>query len=175
LSGGRLVQSMCGDGARDSTFLAPGDMWRTTTRSPAETGRMTNRRLIRQARGISSIGAVVFLTALLTISTLAGSMVTAATTATAVGAATPTHPSVPIDTSQCAAKAAGTLCVRAAEDSIAPPPAPNKFDAVPHFKWLLNLDTTGTSKLKADGRTIDPNQDAACHPNTSTYVPPAGS
>jgi len=83
------------------------------------------------------------------------------------------HPNPAADASACSTRAAATLCVRAAEDSILPGAhlggqGPSKNDAVPAFKWLINQDNTGSVTLGADGKTPIASEVTKCHPITST-------
>ena len=84
------------------------------------------------------------------------------------------HPNPALDVSACSTRAAATLCVRAAEDSILPGThlggqGPSKNDTVPAFKWLVNQDNTGGVTLGADGRTPIASEVTKCHPITSTF------
>ena len=86
------------------------------------------------------------------------------------------HPSPAVDVSGCGSKAAGGLCVRAAQDSILPGSGggmngqgPSKNDPVTHFKWLLNKDNTGGVTMAADGKTPIVAETTKCHPITSTF------
>ena len=84
------------------------------------------------------------------------------------------HPNPPNDVSACATRAAGSLCVRAAEDSALPGPGlggegPSKNDPVSHYKWLLNQDNTGSVTLGPDGKTPIAAEVKKCHPITSTF------
>jgi hypothetical protein len=122
------------------------------------------RQISRLQRGpvrTAVVRAVIFITAALIV--LPSSVLIAAPSSAAPK--TPTAPKAP--TTKCPTTP-GILCVQAAQSSIAPPPAPRKFDQPTEFKWLLNADTTGTSALLPDGKTPDPAQDALCHPITPT-------
>ncbi|UQX87019.1 hypothetical protein M6D93_11950 [Jatrophihabitans telluris] len=88
------------------------------------------------------------------------------------------HPNPALDLSGCSTKAAGTLCVRAAEDSILPGShiggqGPSKNDPVSTYKWLLNKDNTGGVTLGPDRKTPLASEVKTCHPITSTN--PAGN
>jgi hypothetical protein len=137
-------------------------------------------RLRRIARNRASL-AVVVVMLLLTpaLAYVAGPAVAAVPAAAAASGFTATgHPNPAQDVSACSTRAAGTLCIRAAEDSILPGPhlggqGPSKNDPVTQFKWLLNLDNTGGVTLGADGKTPTPAEMTKCHPITSTF--PSGN
>jgi hypothetical protein len=83
------------------------------------------------------------------------------------------HPNPASDLSACSTRATGTLCVRAAEDSILPGAhlggqGPSKNDPVTTYKWLLNKDNTGGVTLGADGKTPIAAETTKCLPITST-------
>ncbi|MEO6702015.1 MAG: hypothetical protein ABI140_10260 [Jatrophihabitantaceae bacterium] len=83
------------------------------------------------------------------------------------------HPNPANDLSNCSTKAAGTLCIRTAEDSILPGPhnggqGPSRNDPVTSYKWLLNRDNTGGVTLGPDGKTPIASELTKCHPITST-------
>jgi hypothetical protein len=93
----------------------------------------------------------------------------AATGYTATG-----HPT-PARKSTCTSLGNGSLCVQAAEDSLLPGPGaggegPSKNDPVPHYKWLLNQDNTGSVTMQADGKTPIAAEVTKCHPITSTWT-----
>lgn len=84
------------------------------------------------------------------------------------------HPNPANDKSACAKVPAGTLCVRAAEDSLLPGPGlggegPSKNDPVPHYKWLLNRDNSGSVTMGPDGKTPIASEVTKCHPITPTF------
>ena len=84
------------------------------------------------------------------------------------------HPNPAQDVSACSTRAAGTLCIKAAQDSILPGShlggqGPSKNDPVTQFKWLLNQDNTGSVTLGPDGKTPIDAEVAKCHPITSTF------
>jgi len=94
------------------------------------------------------------------------------------GFTTKGHPNPALDASACSTRAAATLCVRAAEDSILPGThlggqGPSKNDAVAQFKWLINKDNTGGVTLGPDGKTPLGTEVTKCHPITSTF--PSGN
>ncbi|QNK79431.1 hypothetical protein [Nakamurella sp. PAMC28650] len=133
------------------------------------------RRPLR--RPAAAVLALVLATSALTA--IGGS--TAASAAPSLSAAAPDpgftssgHPNPAADLSSCSTRAAGVLCVRAAQDSILPGAhnggqGPGKNDPVPQFKWLLNKDNTGGVTLGADGRTPIAAEVTKCHPITSTF------
>src|SRR3981189_1521587 len=57
-----------------------------------------------------------------------------------------------------------TLQVRSARNSKSPARnAPKALQAIPHYRWLLNLDNTGEPELGKDN--------PLCHPSTNTVYP----
>ena len=132
-------------------------------------GRVPSLRRIARHRASLAVVAVV-------ATLLAPALVYVAGPAAAAppsGFTTTGHPNPAADVSACSTRAAATLCVRAAEDSILPGAhlggqGPSKNDPVPAFKWLINQDNTGSVTLGADGKTPIASEVTKCHPITST-------
>ena len=127
--------------------------------------------LLRIARHRASLAVVTVVATLLApaLVYVAGPAAAAGTGFTTTG-----HPNPANDLSACSTRAAATLCVRAAEDSILPGAqrggqGPSKNDPVPAFKWLINQDNTGGVTMGADGKTPLASEVTKCHPITSTF------